>query len=247
VQTLNVSIVSHVVEPVKVSQGSPSLSDAVKDWLNSLYSSISSQNEEKQGSRQRRFLMRAFRGVSVGIARGYRFRWFVLTESNEAIAAGKDFGREFHRFLVWLRYYCPDFQYIVVEHRLPRRHWHILSYGTDKLPVDAMREYWRGHFLSTVTGMQEIREIDKAIYYVAGYLKRGGKLTRCWCSRGWVFPGWLGFSREYHARYGQYPRGELLVELALLDVHGRDYEKMFLLESGYMSSEVVYEYEGELV
>ena len=75
------------------------------------------QSAENKRYKKRRFLLRAFRGVACGRTQGYRFRWFVLTESDTAIALNINFGKEFHLFLTWLRYYCPDFAYIVVEHR----------------------------------------------------------------------------------------------------------------------------------
>lgn len=212
-----------------------SLAEAVGWWLKSLYLSNGSQTQEKLRRKQARFLMRAFRGVTVGLSKGYRFRWFVLTESDAAIAAHKVFGREFNRFVTWLRYHCPSFEYIVVEHGFPRRHWHILSYGSDKLPVHDVREYWRDHYLSTVTGMAEVKHIEKAIYYVAGYLKKSEKYVRSWSSSGWVFGGWLGFTRAYKSLYGEYPSAAVISELALLEKGARDYEKLWLLETGYNS------------
>lgn len=218
-----------------VALGGLSLGEAVAVWLQSLYLSNSSQTQKNYTRKAGRFLMRGFRGIAVGLARGYRFRWFVLTESNEAISAGLDFGTTFNKLRTWLRYYCPDFQYIVVEHRLPRRHWHLITYGSDKLPVDSIREWWRGHYLSTISGMAEIKDIHRAMYYVCGYLKRGGKLTRAWCSYNWVFPRWLGFSREYRFLYDDYPEGELLVELALMTKERRNYELEWLVNTGELS------------
>lgn len=71
------------------------LPEAVKIWIDSLYLSIGSQSGEKYRRKKGRFLLRGFRGVSVGVAKGFRFRWFVLSESNEAIVAGLDFGKTF--------------------------------------------------------------------------------------------------------------------------------------------------------
>lgn len=175
-----------------------------------------------------RFIVRAFRGVKCGEAKGYRFRWFVLTESDEAIKLGINFGREFHRFLMWLRLRCSDFQYIVVEHRQgdkQRRNWHVLSYGSDRLPVKDMRSYWLEHFKSTVTGMAEVKDIDKAILYLAGYLSSGDKFVRAWCSQGWVFRGWIGWSKWYRwhfSRRREYPSVAALVSLSLMSPSRRE-------------------------
>ena len=60
-----------------VPPGGFSLPDAVAVWLNSLYLSNGSQSAKKYSRKSARFVMRGFRGVSVGLAKGYRFRWFV--------------------------------------------------------------------------------------------------------------------------------------------------------------------------
>ena len=208
-----------------------------KDSLSPLLVLNSSQSAENKRHKVRRFIVRAMRGVVCGISKGYRFRWFVLTESDAAIALGIDFGIEFHKFLRWLRYYCPDFQYIVVEHRQGRkrrRNWHIISYGSDRLPVLAMREYWMKHFKSTVTGMAEVKDIDKAMKYLCEYLAEEHKFVRSWCSQGWVFRGWLGVCKEYHKRFGDYPSEGDLSRLSSMGKCIRGYRIMWLLESGYL-------------
>ena len=188
--------------------------------------------------RRARFVVRAFRGVSCGLSRGYRFRWFVLTESDEAISSGRQFNREFHRFITWLRYSCPDFQYIVVEHRQgnkKRRNWHILSYGSDMLPVRAIRSYWLSHFKSTVTGMSEVKDIGKAVKYLAGYLSSGDKFVRSFQSQGWVFRGWVGFSKSFKKQYELYPNPGLLATLALMSPVVRSSELTWLYQTGFLS------------
>jgi hypothetical protein len=184
-----------------------------------------------------RFLVRALRGVACGISKGFRFRWFVLTESDEAIADSLDFGKEFNRFRTWLKKQkCKDFQYIRVEHRQgdrKRRNWHILSYGSDKLPVTEIREYWESHFKSTVTGMAEVKDIDKAVKYLAGYLSSREKFVRCRMSQGWVYPGWVEDTKLFKKRYGGYLSSDVLCELSWLPKSKRDAEIEMLLETGY--------------
>lgn len=190
--------------------------------------------------RQGRFMVRAHRGVMCGIARGLRFRWFVMTESDEAIAAGLDFGGEFRKFVVWLRYRCPDFQYIVVEHRQgdkQRRNFHVLSCGSDKLPVLLMREYWLKRFKSTITGMEEVKDIEKAVKYLASYLGSADKFVRSWCSEGWVFAGWIGFSWAYRRSFGEFLGVKVLVALSLMSPDAREAEMEWLTETGKMSGE----------
>lgn len=199
----------------------------------------SEENPETLEHRKKRFMVRAFQGVSCGILKRYRFRWFVLTESDDAISAHISFGREFHKFVIWLRYYCSDFQYIVVEHRqgdLKRRNWHVLSYGSDMLPVKLMREYWLSHFQSTVTGMAEVKDIGKAVSYLAGYLSSGDKFIRSFSSQGWVFRGWIGLSKRYYRQYSEYPARGDLASLSLMSPGRLATETDWLLNTGYRSS-----------
>jgi len=194
----------------------------------SLFTSLSGcESQENKRRKVSRFMVRCYRGVACGKAKLFRFRWFVLTESDEAIKLGIDFGTEFNKFVVWLRYRCRDFQYVVVEHRQgdkQRRNWHILSYGSDRLPVLAMREYWLRHFKSTVTGMAEVRDIDKAVRYLAGYLGSGDKFVRSWSSQGWVFRGWLGWSKWYRKNFSphEYPSAESITSLSLMSPAERE-------------------------
>jgi len=197
---------------------------------------LSVQSPENNRYKKRRFLVRAFRGVACGIAKGYRFRWFVLTESDTAIALNIDFGLELNKFITWLRYYCPDFAYIIVEHRQgdkKRRNWHTISYGSDKLPVLKMRNYWLKNYKSTITGMAEIVDIKRSVFYVSDYVSGEG-FVRSWCSQNWVFKGWLGFSKRYKAQYGVYPNYDDLENLSCMDKLSRSCSLIWMAESGFI-------------
>lgn len=193
-------------------------------------SSVRGFEEIKRKYRVKKFYVRAFRGVACGQAKGHRFRWFVMTESLEAAAVGKGIGYELHRFFMWLRYWCPDVQYMVVEHRVSgAKHsdYHVLTYGSDKLPLEKMREWWQQHYLSTITGMEEIRNIDRAIRYLAKYLgnKYKGNFVRSWCSHGWVFRGWIGWSKWWHDNFspdGGYPTEADIAMLSLMSAGERE-------------------------
>jgi hypothetical protein len=202
--------------------------DAVAGQVDScLYLSIGVKNGEFLKHRVGRFKVRAFRGVACGLAKGYRFRWFVLTESDEAISARIDFDAEFHRFIRWLRYWCPDFQYIVVEHRQgdkQRRNWHVLSYGSDRLPVLAMRAYWLEHFKSTVTGMAEVRDVGRGIGYLCRYVGDSEKFVRSWQSHGWVYSGWVRDSVLHRRMWGEYPPERVVTALSLMSPDERGCE-----------------------
>lgn len=190
-----------------------------------------------------RFYLRAFLGLSVAIDHGYRLRWFTFTESDECLRAGLSVGKAMHRFWDDLRYWCPDVQYCVIEHRQGkpsivsgkrRRNLHCLTYGSDKLPVDKCREFWQRHYLSAISGMQEVRYPAKAINYLAKYLSADEKFVRAWTSRNWIFEGWVGRSKAFKAVFGYYPPKRELIRLALMPRAARYQDSLYLvLEACY--------------
>jgi hypothetical protein len=207
-----------------------------EEYLNS----VSFEKQKRLEHKINRFYVRAIRGAACGTEKGMRFRWFTFTESDEAIETGINFGKAFHKFITWLRYPCPDFQYGVIEHRqgdMWRRNWHILSYGTDKLPLQDMDTWWKANYKSLVTGMAEIRNMRKAIKYVSGYLSEPEKFMRAFFSQGWVFPGWLSFSKNYRKQQSEYPSVEKLIKMAMMSKSQRVIEMEYLIETGDSAEE----------
>lgn len=46
-------------------------------------------------------------------------------------------------------------------------------------------------------------------------------------SAGWVFAGWIGFSRWFKKEFGDYPPREMLVELGRMDKAEREEHTLF--------------------
>jgi hypothetical protein len=192
-----------------------------------------------------RFMVRAYKGVASGVQKGCTFRWFTLTESDEALARGLKFGKEWNSCRTWLRkVHSPSFESIIVEHKqgkpskvtgLQRSNFHVITYGNEKLPVHELREYWQKHYSSTLTGLQRIVDMPKTIKYVAGYVSSSEKFVRSWHSQGWIFPGWVGQSKLYKREYGEYYSDDVLRALSVMDKSSRGYELECLLNTGYLS------------
>ena len=191
--------------------------------------------------KSRRFYKLAEAGICCGLLKGYRFRWFVLSESDLALEQGLSFGAEFHNFRRWLSYYCSDFQYIVTQHHqgLPskvtgrqRSNYHILSYGSDRLPVLEMRDYWLSHYSSTVTGLAEVKDIKHVHGYLSDYLAKDEKFVRTFQSQGWVFPGWIGWTKAYHGRHGIWLRPSVLARLVTLSPRDRLLAQAYMMDNG---------------
>ena len=83
-----------------------------------------------------RFYVKARIGILVGIAKGKRFRWWVLTESDESIEAGISFPDSWSMLRKMLARLDDNLEYCLVEHiqgDKKRRNWHVLTYGDNKL------------------------------------------------------------------------------------------------------------------
>ncbi len=172
--------------------------------------------------KKRYFKKMAYLGVEKANRLGYRIRWFVLTESDASIEAGIKFGHEWKNMQDWTRnHYGEEIQFIWVEHLQgdkKRFNRHIIQYGINRLDVDELEGYWQAHFLSKLTGLEEIRNAGRAIGYVAKYLVKGDgdeKFVRSRHSQGWVFRGAHGFSIWHRKSFGWYPDDEYLILLSL--------------------------------
>lgn len=227
-------------------EASPYLSDAKKALSLERIEQRRRQKVFAVRHRKSKFYVYAFLGVAVAKAKGSRLRWFVFTESDQALADGLDFPKAQHRFWDRLRYYCPDVAYLMIEHRqgvhsvvtgVPRRNWHCLTYGSDKLPVAKCREFWLKEYESTITGMEEVRSAERAIFYVARYLSAREKFVRSWTSHNWVFDGWVGKSKAFKDAFGYFPPKEELVRLALMNKGERAADGVYLVLDGLMRAE----------
>jgi hypothetical protein len=68
--------------------------------------------------------------------------------------------------------------------------------------------------------MERLAEVDDvaAARYIGKYLHTQSYHVRKYImSAGWVFPGWIGFSRWFKNEFGVYPPREMLVELGKMN------------------------------
>ena len=71
-----------------------------------------------------------------------------------------------------------------------------------------------------------VENIERQAWYLSGYLSGEG-FERCYFSKGWVFPGWIGFSQWFTREFGSHPPREMLVELAGMNKAGREEHTWF--------------------
>jgi len=163
--------------------------------------------------RARRFRQRLFTGFDVHS--GEIGRWFVLTESDEAIAKGLDVIEKFNELVRYLRRHYGDFEYCCVRHRQgdkKRINLHVVYFGS-YIPQQVIEDWWWKNYASHRSKMGRVRNVKGQAWYLSKYLS-GEDFERYYFSKDWVFPGWIGFSQWFKKEFGVYPPREMLVELA---------------------------------
>ena len=55
----------------------------------------------------------------------------------------------------------------------------------------------------------------------------GEGFERYYFSKGWVFPGWIGFSQWIKKEFGAYPKREMLVKLGRMSKAEREEDTWF--------------------
>ena len=174
----------------------------------------------------RRLLQRFFSGFDAH--RGEIARWFVLTESDEAIAKGLDITEKLNELFRYLRRNYGPIEYCCVRHRQgdkKRVNLHVVYFGP-YIPQQVIEDWWWKNYASHRSKMGKVYNVKRQARYLAKYLSRED-FERYYFSKGWVFPGWIGFSQWCKKEFGGYPPKEVLAELAKMSKEEREEETLF--------------------
>ena len=150
-------------------------------------------------------------------------RWFVLTESDEAIAKGLNIIQKFNELVRYLRRHYGKFEYCCVRHRQgdkKRINLHVAYFGS-YIPQQAIEAWWWKNYASHRSKMGKVYNAKRQAWYLSKYLSGEG-FERYYFSKGWVFPGWIGFSQWIKQEFGAYPKKEKLVELGRMSKEERE-------------------------
>jgi len=176
--------------------------------------------------RGRRFRQRFYTGFDVHQVE--TARWFVLTESDEAIERGLDLIQKFNELVRYLRRHYGDFEYCCVRHRQgdkKRINLHVVYFGS-YIPQQVIEDWWWKNYASHRSKMGKAKNVKGQAWYLSKYLS-GEDFERYYFSKGWVFPGWIGFSQWYEKEFGIYPPREMLVEIAKMSKAEREEHTWF--------------------
>jgi len=162
--------------------------------------------------RGRRFRHRFYTGFDAHS--GEVARWFVLTESDEAIAKGLDVIQKFNELVRYLRRHYGSFEYCSVRHRQgakKRINLHVVYFGS-YIPQQVIEDWWWKNYSSHRSKMGVVGNVKRQAWYLSKYLSKED-FERCHFSGGWVFPGWIRFSQWFRRDFGNYPPRGMLVGL----------------------------------
>jgi hypothetical protein len=159
-------------------------------------------NEER---RRARFWHRLFTGAEAAD----RLRFLTLNSSDESIVLGIDILKSFSKLVKRIRRKYGVFEYFGVvacdENEPLREHIHVICKGIF-MPQVELENMWIGVHRSIKPYIEAVDDIDGAARYIGKYLHMQSYHVRKYImSAGWVFPGWVSWSRWFNRNYGVYP------------------------------------------
>jgi len=79
-----------------------------------------------------------------------------------------------------------------------------------------------------MASLADVDDVDGAAGYIGKYLHMQSYRVRNYImSAGWVFPGWVSWSKWFKRHYGVYPPREMLVELGRMSKAEREEHTWF--------------------
>jgi len=158
---------------------------------------------------------------------------------------GLDYGHAVHLFENKLRRdYGRDSGFCWVEHKVagsPRLNRHFVQWGSARLKLDDLNDFWLKVYGSLVTwrkkrrGGMVVGSAEKEARYLARYIAGEG-FVKARFSYNWLFPKWFSLSKLVHRDYGEYLSVPDLASLAGMSPNRRLSDFDWLLNTGYLSS-----------
>ncbi|HUW47084.1 MAG TPA: hypothetical protein VMW50_15010 [Dehalococcoidia bacterium] len=179
-------------------------------------------NEER---RRARFWHRLFTGAEAAD----RLRFLTLNSSDESIVLGIEVVKSFSKLVKRMRRKYGVFEYFGVvacdENEPLREHIHVIC-KCEFMPQREIEDMWIGVHRSIKPYIEAVDDVAGAARYIGKYLHMQSYHVRKYImSAGWVFPGWVSWSRWFKRNYGVYPDQKfpgILAKLARMSKSARD-------------------------
>ena len=159
-------------------------------------------NEER---RRARFWHRLFTGAESAD----RLRFLTLNSSDESIVLGIDILKSFSKLVKRMRRKYGVFEYFGVvacdENEPLREHIHVIYKG-EFMPQWELEPMLIDVHRSIKPYIEAVDDVDGAAQYIGNYLNMQSYRVRKYImSAGWVFKGWIAWSKWFKKNYGVYP------------------------------------------
>ena len=179
-------------------------------------------NEERRWGR---FWHRLFTGAKSAD----RLRFLTLNSSDESIVLGIDILKSFSKMVKRIRRKYGKFEYFGVvaydENEPLREHIHVICKG-EFMAQRELEDWWIDIHRSIKPYIEAVDDVDGAARYMGNYLNMQSYRVRKYImSAGWVFKGWVSWSKWFKKNYGVYPDQMypgILAKLACMSKKGRD-------------------------
>ena len=158
-------------------------------------------NEERK---QARFWHRFFVGAEIG----EMLRFLTLNSSDESVVLGVDILDSFRKLVKRIRRRYAVFEYFAVvgeaENEPLRKHIHAICKGV-YMPQRELENMWVDVHRSIKPYIKRVKSVKGAANYLAKYMHQQSS-NRYIMSAGWVFKGWVSWSKWYKQNFGEYPQ-----------------------------------------
>jgi hypothetical protein len=190
----------------------------VEEWL------MFKTDEER---RRARFWHRLFTGTeSAG-----RLRFLTLNSSDESVVLGIDILGSFGKLVKRIRRKYGEFEYFGVvacdENEPLREHLHVICKGKFMSQIE-LEDMWVGVHRSIKPYIEAVDDVGATARYIGNYLNMQSYRVRKYVlSGGWVFPGWIGFSKWFRKEFGVYPPSKTIVRMKKMGKEEREGDTLF--------------------
>lgn len=175
--------------------------------------------------RRARFWQRFFTGAETAD----RLRFLTLNSSDESIVLGISVLKSFSKLVKRMRRKYGVFEYFGVvacdENEPLREHIHVICKG-EFMPQREIEDMWIDVHRSIKPYIEAVDDVDGAAGYMGKYLHMQSYHVRKYImSAGWVFKGWVSWSKWFKKHYGVYPDQMypgILAKLARMSKSERD-------------------------
>jgi len=175
--------------------------------------------------RRARFWHRLFTGAEAADM----LRFLTLNSSDESIVLGIDILKSFSKMVKRIRRKYGKFEYFGVvacdENEPSREHIHVICKGKF-MPQLELEDMWIGVHRSIKPYIEAVDDVDAAARYIGNYLNTQSYRVRKYImSSGWVFKGWVSWSKWFKRNYGVYPGQmypDILAKLSRMSKRERD-------------------------